>query len=679
MPTAKRSLQVLAFVLAGAAPVLAQETATPLLGAWGVETQYVDRAIGPGDDFYRFVNNGWLTTATIPDGFSRATAFLDADLRTEAQMTELIADIVASDAAPGSDEALIKAVYQSYRDVATLDALGLDPIRKDVDAILATETSDEIVRWMARPFTTSIADIAVELDSGNPKRYVVALWQGGLGLPAREYYLLPDEPFAAHRTAYRDYIRQTFERAGIAEAASRADAILALETKIAELQWAETEMRDPVRMYNLMPVSKLADFAPGFNWAAFLAEAGYGDQTEVVLQTDTAVQALAKLFAATPVETWRSYLAFHYIDSFADILSSDWQDFHFAFHSTRLSGVEKRRPLEPRAVAMVSALLGEPLGRVYVKHYFPPEYRAQMDMLVGNVVAAFRNRLQENAWMDAETRAEALKKLDAITTHIGYPDRWHNYSGVVLKPGDLVGNVKAISAFQHQDRLTALKGPRRDWEWIFTPQTINAGYSPDRNLIEFPAAILQPPFFDPNADIAVNYGSIGAVIGHELGHAFDDQGSRFDPDGILRNWWTPAAREEFERRAAVLVGQFDTFSPVEGMNVNGALTLGENIGDLGGLTVAYDAYRLAVEQGAEASRDLNDFTGDQRFFMAWAQVWRTLATPDVMRQLILSDPHSPGEFRVNGIVRNVDGWYSAFDVKQGDALYLPPDQRAKVW
>ncbi|MBX3531489.1 MAG: M13 family metallopeptidase [Rhizobiaceae bacterium] len=679
MPTVQRSLQVLALLLAGMAPGLAQDSGQPLLGTWGIETQYVDRAISPGNDFYRFVNNGWLTTAKIPDGFSRATAFLDADLRTEDQLTQLIAEIVASDAAPGTDEALIKALYQSYTDVARLDQLAIDPIRKDVDAILATETSDEIARWMARPFTSSVVNIAVELDSGNPKRYVVATWQGGLGLPAREYYLRPDEPFAGHRTAYRDYIRQTFERAGIDGAAERADAIVSLETKIAELQWAEAEMRDPVRMYNLMPVAKLSEFAPGINWSAFLAEAGFADQSEIVLQTDTAIQALAKLFAETPVETWRSYLAFHYIDTFADMLSQDWQAFHFAFHSTRLSGVEKRRPLEPRAVGIVSDMLGEPLGRVYVKHFFPPEYRAQMEDLVSNVIAAFRNRLVENAWMDAETRSEALKKLEAITTHIGYPDRWHNYSAVRLAPNDLVGNVKAIAAFQHQDQLTALKGPRRDWEWLFTPQTINAGYSPDRNLIEFPAAILQPPFFDPNADIAVNYGSIGAVIGHELGHAFDDQGSQFDPNGILRNWWTPAAREEFERRAAVLVGQFDTFSPVEGMYVNGALTLGENIGDLGGLTVAYDAYRLALEKGAEASRDLNDFTGDQRFFMAWAQVWRTLATPDVVRQLLLSDPHSPGEFRVNGIVRNVDGWYSAFDVKQGDALYLPPDQRAKVW
>ena len=323
-------------------------------------------------------------------------------------------------------------------------------------------------------------------------------------------------------------------------------------------------------------------------------------------------------------------------------------------------------------------MLGEPLGAS------TPSATSRRNIasrwkLVANLRAAFRNRLAQNAWMDVATRKEALVKLDAITSHIAYPDRWLDYSAVQLDPSDLAGNVRAVSRFNEADSLAALKEPRRDWQWAYSPQTVNAGYDPSLNSITFPAAILQPPFFDPKADPAVNYGAIGAVIGHELGHAFDDQGSRQDADGALRNWWTDESRAEFDKRAAVLVDQYNQFSPIEGMHVNGALTLGENIGDVGGLTVAYDAYRLSVEQELGRAPDIEDFSGDQRFFLAWAQVWRTLATPDVLRQLVLSDPHSPGQFRTNGVVRNVDAWYAAFAVKEGDALYLPPDKRAKLW
>jgi endothelin-converting enzyme/putative endopeptidase len=431
-------------------------------------------------------------------------------------------------------------------------------------------------------------------------------------------------------------------------------------------------------MYHLMTVDELTRYAPGFAWKPFLDAKGFGAQSELIVETDTAVAKLASLFADTPVETWRSYLAFHTIDSLAEYLSPDWQQAHFDFYSGRLQGIKQRRPLKDRAIGHVSDYLGEPLGHAYVDRYFPPEYRTQMERLVANLRAAFRNRLEKNDWMDEPTRKEALAKLDGITSHIGYPDRWRDYSALRLDPTDLVGNAKAIAAFEDADSLAALKETRRDWQWSYSPQTVNAGYAPDLNSITFPAAILQPPFFDPNADPAVNYGAIGAVIGHELGHAFDDQGSQSDADGLLRNWWSDASRREFDKRVKVLVDQFDAYVPVEGMHVNGALTLGENIGDLGGVTVAYDAYHLSLRPAVDGPV-IDGLTGDQRFFMAWAQVWRELSTSDAIRQQILSDPHSPGEFRANGALRNVDAWYSAFGVKEGDAFYLPEGKRAKIW
>jgi endothelin-converting enzyme/putative endopeptidase len=429
-----------------------------------------------------------------------------------------------------------------------------------------------------------------------------------------------------------------------------------------------------------MPVEALNAYAPGFPWADYLAESGFKGQQEIVLNTDTAVQKLAALFAATPIETLRAYLAFHFINNFAPVLSDDWQKRNFAFFGARLSGTPERQPLKDRAVGFISKNVGEVFGRVYVKSYFPADYRAKMDQLVANLRTAFRKRLEANAWMDEPTRKEALVKLDGITSRIGYPTRWRDYSAVAMDKGDLVGNWRKIAAFELADSIKALGEARRDWQWGYSAQEINAGYSPSMNSITFPAGILQPPFFDPHADPAVNYGAIGAVIGHEIGHAFDDQGSQSDATGALRNWWTAASRAEFNKRAGVLVEQFNAYSPIKGMNVNGALTLGENIGDLGGITIAYDAYRLFVAQQPDGKApEIDGFSGDQRFFLSWAQLWRDFTTPDQQRQNLLSDVHSPGEFRANGALRNFDAWYDAFAVKAGDAMYLPPEKRVRIW
>lgn len=657
----------------------AGEAGKPILGAWGVETQQISKTIRPGDDFYRYVNEGWLNTATPPPGLPYANAFVDAYMRTQGHLGEMMATIKAGTFADGSDEQMIGALYQSYVDVDRRNALGLSPIKAEVDALLKIATHEEAATWMARPLFVTLIGTAPSTDAKSPQRYVVHVIQSGLGLPSPEYYTMAEEPYAGHRVAYRDYIKATFDRAGIPDGETRADAILALETDIAKLHWSATERRDRQKSYHLMSLEEMKAYAPGYPWDVYLKEKGYADQREVILMTDTAIQGLAKLFGETPVETLQSYMAFHYIDGFAAFLSAEYQDASFAFYGTRLSGTPQQQPIENLAFAFVSQNLGDILGRVYVKAFFPEDHKVKIDTMVNNIRAAFKARLLSNTWMDEPTRQEALAKLEAVVSRIGYPDKYRDYSSLKLKQDDVVGNRRQIAAFEQADALKALSETRRDWQWPYPATEINAGYLSSDNSITFPAGILQSPFFDPNADPAVNYGSIGAVIGHELGHAFDDQGSQSDGTGTLRNWWTDAARAEFKKRTDVLIEQFNAFSPIEGMNVNGALTLGENIGDLGGLAISYEAYQMhvATVDGGKAPV-IDGFTGEQRFFLAWAQLWRSITAPDMVRQNLLTDSHSPSEFRAN-TVRNFDPWYEAFGVKEGDKMYLPPEKRVKIW
>lgn len=650
------------------------------IGAWGLDTASLSRAVQPGDDFYLYVNEGWQRSAKIPAGFSALTSFTSAYLRTEEQLAGLLSDIRTSSWPVDSPEAQIAALYRSYADVTRLDALGLSPLQAEIDEIRGVRTRGDVARLMGRPFLPSIVDAGVLSDPGQPLRYVVAIEQGGLGLPTPDYYTRREEPFPGYRRGYRDYIRDVFVRAGIDDAKSRADSVLALETSMARVQWSPTETRDAVRMYHLMKTSELAAYAPGFDWSAFLAEAGFADQAEIVVNTDTAIRRLASLLAKTPVETLRSYLLFHCIDSRAEYLAEQWQQAHFDFYGRRLAGIDQRRPLDKRAVEKISELLAENLGHAYVKRYFPSEYRAQLERMIDDVRGAYRQHLKDAPWMDEATRAEALSKLDRIRVHVAFPDRWHDFSTMHMDPADLVGNVQRRAEWSRSDDQARLKESRRDWEWPCDPQEINAGYVSSDNSITFPAAILQPPFFDPHADPAVNFGAIASVIGHEIGHAFDDEGSRSDGDGRLRNWWSAQSRAQFQKRTEALVSQYGAFSPVEGMHVNGKLTLGENIGDLGGLSIALDAYhRFVVEQQGGFAPVVDGFSGDQRFFLAWAQVWRIVSTPQAKRSRLLADPHSPGELRTNGVVRNLDAWYEAFSVKNGDRLYLAPRDRVRIW
>lgn len=660
---------------------LAMASDEPRLGDWGIETDHISDSISPGDDFFTWVNAGWLESTEIPAGFSRFGAFSELRLLSEDRVEEIIHDVSDTEARPGTPQQQIGDLYASYMNVDRINELGLDPIRETLDELLAIDSHEQAARWMGRQRTGSVVAVYVTLDMGDPQRYVTHLRQSGLGLPDRDYYLRDDDPFPGHREAYRNYIADTFERAGVENAEARAEAIVELEHALAENHWTRVEQRDRQANYNLIERDELEQLAPEFPWQAFLAERELHEVGEFVVATDTAVADNARVFAETPAETWAAWHAFHWINNHAPMLAREFELAHFELFEKRLDGVEEQRPRDKRAINTVSSRLGELVGQVYVERHFPPEYREQMLELVEYLRKAFAERLETLPWMDDETRTEAERKLEAFLPKIGYPDKWRDYSTVTIAADDLVGNAHRLAEWNWGDQLARLDEPVREWEWGMTPQTVNAYYSSTRNEIAFPAGILQPPFFDPHADPAVNFGAIGGVIGHEMGHGFDDQGSRSNADGVLKNWWTETSREQFEARTARLVEQYDSFEPIDGMNINGALALGENIGDLGGLSIAHHAYRLFLaDQHDGEAPERDGYTGDQRFFMAWAQVWRNLwASEESLRAQLIRGPHSPPRYRVNGVVRNIDAWYEAFEIGPGHELYLPPEERVSIW
>lgn len=676
-------LAVPALMLAGAAAHADSAARGPAFGQWGVETRYIAPEITPGDDFYRHVNKGWLDTATIPPGLPMNGAFVGLALSTERQMQAIVDDVLGQQAPVGTPVQQIADLHASYTDMARRNALGSRPLQAGLDAILTLTDRRDFARRMGEPGYGSVVGMGVDQDPGNPRRYVLSLSQSGIGLPGRDYYLKDEEPYIGFRSAYRDYIEGVFQRAGVGDGKARAEAIVAFETALAATHWTPEAQRDAVKTYHPMSVKALARYAPGFDWAAFLGAGGFDGVTRVNLSTDTAVKAAAALFGKTPVDTLRAYTAFHYLDRRAPLLSQPWVDAHFDFYARRLGGIAVQRPLDKQALEFLARPpVAEQMGRLYAERYFPSDSKAAADKLVRFLRAAFRERLARSEWMDAPTRKAAIAKLDAVTVKIGYPDKWHDFSAVRVARDDLLGNVMRYEAWAQRDARAMLDGPVRKWEWsaLTMPQVINAYYSSAGNEIVFPAAILQPPFFDPKADPAVNYGAIGMVIGHELGHGFDDQGNRFDGRGALRNWWTEPARAAFELRAKQLVAQYDAYSPLPGLNLSGQLTLGENIGDLGGIAIAWSAYRkLVATDYAGQAPVIDGYTGDQRFFLGYAQLWRSQYNEGFLRRITLTDPHSPGEFRVNGVLRNFGPWYEAFDVKPGNALYLPPEARVSIW
>jgi putative endopeptidase len=650
------------------------------IGHWGVDTTSLSQSVRPGDDFYRYVNEGWLKTAKAPAGIPFIDTLVEVYLATEQRVGGIIAQARERSNAAGSDEQMIGDFYRSHADIARRNRLGITPIASTLSIVAGTSDRADIAKIMALPWMDGFVAGGVLPDASHPRRVIAGVGVGGLSMPSRDYYLAQSEPYIGHRKALLAYIASSFRRAGIDDPDLRAAAVMALETDIAKLQWSVAQQRDVVRMNNVMTPAALKAYAPGFPWDAYFQEWKFDKQSQIKVTTDTAVRDVAKLFAETPVRDLQSFLIYKTLDAWSDSLSEPWVQAHFDFHGKTLQDTPGRRPAELESIMFVNKALGEEIGRIYVARYFGASERAKVNDIVGYLRATYRERIQKIAWMDAPTRAEALTKLKKIVTHIGYPDRWHDRSSVHIGADDLVGNESRLADWARADALKKLAEGARDWEFPYSPQEVNAGYAPSKNSMTYPAGILQSPFFDPNADPAVNFGSLAAVIGHEIGHAFDDQGSRSDGDGKLRNWWSQRSRREFDKRTAGLVDQFNEYEALPGLKINGRQNLGENIGDLGGLAVAYAAYRRYVKekQGGKAPV-IDGYTGDQRFFLAWAQLWRNMTSEGETRRRILSDPHSPGEFRVNGIVRNVDAWYTAFHVKPGDKMYLRPEDRVRIW
>ena len=648
------------------------------IGAWGINLTDRQSAVKPGDDFYRYAIGGWIDTNQIPaDRTSWGTFVVLAD-EAERRLKGIV-DGLPANAAAGTNEQKVGDFYRAYLDTDAIEKAGLTPVKPYLDAIAAVKTHDDVAKIMGRPDMRVRAPIreGVTIDQKNPDRYIIAVSQGGLGLPERDYYLKDDAKLAEIRAKYQAHIERLLTLAGEKNGAAQAKAIVELETQIAKIHWPAAKRRERNLTYNLRTREELEKLAPGYPWQAQLAASGIAAQREFVVRELDAVEGLGKLFGQVPVATWRSYLTYHFLASAADTLPKAIDDERFDFYSRTLNGQPQQRDRWKRGLAALDGALGEALGQIYVSKYFPPDSKAKMVTLVENLRAAYADRVKQLPWMSEATKKAALEKLATFRPKIGYPDKWRDYSDLEIRAGDAYGNSIRAMVYDWNRDVNRLGKPTDRDEWGMTPQTVNAYYNPTFNEIVFPAAILQPPFFDPNADAAVNYGAIGGVIGHEMGHGFDDQGAKSDSRGILRTWWAPEDEASFKKLVDNLATQYDGYTALPGLNVNGRLTLGENIGDLGGLSVALQAYRISLK--GQPAPVLDGVTGEQRFFLAWAQGWRNIMRDERLRTQVMSDPHSPPQFRVNGVVRNMDAWYTAFDIQPGDKLYLPPEQRVRIW
>ncbi len=650
----------------------------PELGDWGIDLTQMNPEIAPGDDFAQYVNGHWLDTFEIPADRASYGIFLALRERSTEQVNAIINDLTENETATGSLEQKVGDYYATWMDVDALNAQGATPLTSHLNTIDSVENHEGLVLALADIHATAPFGIGILPDPADTTKYTLFTGQAGLGMPDREYYLSEEPRFEEFRSAYRDYVIKVQELAGIEDAEAKADAIIALETRLAESHWTQAESRDIQKIYNPMTPEQLAELAPEFDWARALEYQGLDGVPSIVVAQPSAIQAGAKIFADTPVSTWKDYLKYHFIRNNASNLSQEFDQANFDFFAKTLNGIEEQRERWKRGSDLVNNNLGEAVGQIYIDRHFPPAAKEQMDELVANLRTALEARIHENEWMDEDTKTAALAKLATFEPRIGYTTKWIDYDNLDIQKGDMLGNALRVTEFDWNRQVERLSGPVDREEWPYPPQTVNASYNPLLNQITFPAGILQPPFFDPYADPAVNYGAIGGVIGHEIGHGFDDQGRRFDETGLIRDWWTAAADEAFKERSGKLVEQYNGFSPIEGMNINGQLTLGENIGDLGGLEMAYSAYQQYKDAHGEPPV-LNGYTGDQRFFMSWAQVWRAKMREDALRQQLLTDPHSPPEYRINGVVRNIDAWYDAFDVTPENGMYLPQEERVSIW
>lgn len=655
------------------------EAQAPVIAPWGYPMEAFDQTVRPGDDFYQYANGGWLAATEIPSDRSGTGFSITMVERNEARIAEIIADISSAEVMPGSNNQKIRDLYNDFMDVESIDAKGLTPILADAEQIKGARTHDEIIALMAAPELGLGGPVAlyVTIDSKQPDSYVMGASHAGLGMPDRSYYLRESERLAEARTAYREHLARMLSLLGEANAEARAEAVFDLETAIAEQHWSRAERRNADRTYNRMSVSELSEFAPGVTWQVALEHLGLPIEGDIVVREKDAFPGLATLFAETPVNVWQDYLLTRLVANNAASLSSEAYLAYFEFYGRALNGQEQPRARDKRGISLVNRRLDQAVGQEYIARYFPEESKIQMTEMFENIRTALSMRIDNLSWMTDDTKARAQEKLAAMTAKIAYPEIWTDYSGLDIIPGDLMGNIRRHRAWTSQRQADRLGTKVDKREWFTAPQTVNAFYSPNRNEAFIPAGYIQSPLFDPNADPAINYGAIGSIVGHEIGHGFDDQGSKFDANGFLQSWWTEQDRAAFDALGDELAAQFSAYEPLPGLNVNGRQTLGENIGDLAGIIVTYHAYKLSLQ--SEPSPVLDGYTGEQRVFLGRAQARRFKRTEESLRARLLSAPHSPMKLRVNGMIRNIDEWYEAFDVQEGDAMYIPPEERVRIW
>jgi len=675
----KKTLSLLLLALLGLMSPAA-EAADPLTS--GIDKAGFDTAVRPQDNFFLYVNGGWIAKTEIPADKASWGSFNILREESNKHQREIIEQLAAEKNLPaGSEKQKISDLYASLMDEALANKLGATPVKPELEKVDGINSVADLIKVLAEfqesgivgPFATGVG-----VDSHNSLEYAVFIHQSGLGLPNRNYYLQEGEQFDEIRQRYPQYIAKLFTLAGIAEADKKAQSVYALEKKLADVQWSPEDSRDATKTDNRFAVAELGRLTGKIDWKNYLTTLGMeGKINKLYVAQPTYIEKLGDLLAITPIDDWKNYLAFHVLNDAAAWLSEDFVNTHFDFYGKLIEGLEAQEPRWQRAVKAVNASLGEAVGKVYVESHFSPEAKRRMDELVKNVLAAFQTSLQGLEWMSADTKVKAEEKRTRLNTKIGFPDVWKDYSALQISRNEPYGNLFRAATWDYHRDLARLGEPVDRTEWLMTPQTVNAYHYPRMNDIVFPAAILQPPFFNAKADDAANYGGIGMVIGHETGHAFDDQGRKTDADGNLNEWWTAEDAKRFQSKAQALVEQYNKFEPLPGLHVNGQLTLGENIGDLTGLYIAYKAYKMSL--GGKEAPVIDGLTGDQRFFMGYAQIWRSKYRDEAIRKQVLTDPHSPAQFRVNGPLKNFGPFYEAFNVKPGDAMYLPEDQRIHIW
>jgi len=647
----------------------------------GIDKANMDVSIRPQDNFYRYINGGWMNKNNIPDDKTAIGSFYDLRDKADEDVKKIIEDLAATTGlTKGSDEQKVADLFRSFMNSEQRNAAGITPIQPIITAINRLQNKNDLAEFFGKYSSYGIKSplaLYISVDAKDSSSYAIHIWQHGLNLPDKDYYFNQSQRFVDLRKGYVKHIENMYHLAGFSNGKTAAKNIMALETRLAKYHWTRVASRDSEKRYNKFATKNLHSLTNKFNWQAFLAAEGVASEKDIVINQPDFIEGFGDIFAQTSLEVWKQYLTFNTLDGFSSYLTTELDNESFDFFSKQLSGRKEQRPQWKRGVSVVNSNLGEVIGKVYVTRHFTPQAKSRMSTLVENLRKAYSVSINELAWMSSDTKKAAQVKLAAFTPKIGYPDKWEDYSALTISADDLVGNIIRSRQVSSKKEVSKLGGPIRNWEWGMTPQTVNAYYNPTVNEIVFPAAILQAPFFNMDADDAVNYGGIGAVIGHEMGHGFDDQGSKYDATGNLRNWWTEQDIKEFTTRTKALVEQYASYQVFDDLHVNGKLTLGENIGDLSGVTIAYKAYKASLN-GQEAPI-IDGLTGDQRFFMGYAQIWRGKRVEKSLRNLVATDPHSPSEFRALGSLSNMNEFYDAFNVKKGDAMYIEPEKRVKIW